>query len=261
MYYQIQKTEDQHPSNEHFCLHNHDFYEIYLFIEGDSKYIVEGNSYTLEPYDIILIKKHEMHRVYHNSPTPYKRIVLSVSPEFFVLNHCTEYEQYFTDTLIGTGNKIVAELVQSSGLYDAFLRLKKYSDKCSDKSSPVINATITEILYLISTINEFSSADIIKNPIKNVIMYINNHYTENIKLDELEKKFFISKYHICRLFKQTTGLTVHEYVTSKRLIHACELKANGIKLGDAASLSGFSCYSAFYKAYLKQYGVSPKNEL
>ena len=59
----------ENPSNVNFQLHNHDSYEIYMFLEGDAKYIVEGNTYSLEPCDMIIIRKHEMHRVFHNSST------------------------------------------------------------------------------------------------------------------------------------------------------------------------------------------------
>lgn len=259
MYYAISKSVEEHPSNDYFFLHNHEHYEIYMFLEGDSKYVVEENTYSLEPDDIIVIRKHEMHRVYHNSSKCYRRYVLTIFPEFFAQNQCPEYERCFTDFSMGTGNKISAELVRSSGLYNAFLRLEKYSDNFRNNQSPIIQATLIEILYLLNTITVFSAADVLKSPIKSVITYINNHYTENINLDELEKNFYISKYHLCRLFKHATGLTVHGYIISKRLIRACELRDEGVSLGDAASLAGFSSYSAFYRAYLHQYGFSPKN--
>ena len=77
-------------------------------------------------------------------------------------------------------------------------------------------------------------------------------------LDELERIFFISKYHLCHIFKQATGLTVHGYITDKRLTYAYELYGEGKNLSDAAALAGFSCYSAFYRAYTKKYGMPPK---
>ena len=41
-------------------------------------------SLVKEQYDMIIIRKHEMHRVFHNSSTMYRRFVLNVSPEFFI---------------------------------------------------------------------------------------------------------------------------------------------------------------------------------
>lgn len=259
MYYRLMKSEDLTPSNDYFALHSHEHYEIYMFLEGDATYVVEEKSYSLEPNDIIVIRKHEMHRIYHNSPSKYRRCVLWVFPEFFTQNGCGGYERAFTDFSPGSGNKISADLVRSCGLYDAFKRLEKYTEDFSATDTPIEKAIVTEILYLINTVTDFSASDALKSPVKRVITYINNHYTECISLEELEKLFFISRYHLCRMFRRATGLTVHGYITNKRLNHACELRASGLSLSEAAELAGFSTYSAFYRAYISRYGESPKH--
>ena len=78
--YTIGESFTAAPTNAYFQLHNHNDYEILFFLEGDAKYVVEDKMYTLEPGDLIIIRKHEFHRIYHNSPTPYRRAVLMVSP-------------------------------------------------------------------------------------------------------------------------------------------------------------------------------------
>ncbi len=247
------------PSNFNFRLHNHDDYEIYLFFEGDAKYIVEGNTYSLEPYDMIVIKKHEMHRVFHNSNKRYRRIVCNISPEFFRENNCTEYEQLFLNA--GTGNKIDAKKVLSGGIYDAFSRLRKYSGNFSDISAPVVTGSVVEILHLVNNIQSLSGADSRNAQMEKIIGYINEHYTENISLDLLQKIFFVSKYHLCHIFRKNTGLTVHQYITRKRITFVRERVKVGENISSAAVAAGFNSYSSFYRAYVHEYGVSPKNKL
>lgn len=260
--YELTEQQTEHPSNVHFQLHNHDNYEIYLFLEGDTQYVVEEKRYNLEPCDIILIRKHEMHRAYHNTPVRYHRMILDISPAFFAQHNCREYEAQFLDTAAGNGNKINTSLVRSSGLYDAFLRYKKYSDNyTADPNSPILTAIIIEILFLINRNITFSAPDLTGDPLKSVIFYLNNRYTEEITLELLEKKFFLSKYYICRAFRKSTGLTVHEYVNRKRLTRVRELIAEGLAIGDAAAQSGFNNYSSFYRAYLKEYGAAPREDL
>ena len=259
MNYNMSELTVEKPSNTNFMLHNHDDYEIYMFLEGDAKYIVEGNTYSLEPYDMIVIRKHEMHRVFHNSSTKYSRFVLTVSPEFFIKKDCADYEAQFIQA--GAGNKISSSLVRSSGLYSAFMRLKKYSGNFDSVYTPVSEAIVVEILYLINKITSFSADDTANNQLKSVIAYINNKYTENISLDELSGLFYISKYHLCKIFKEATGLTVHRYITHKRLTHVRELRADGKSIGEAATLSGFGDYSSFYRAYLRECGTPPREEL
>ncbi len=260
--YDIGEATVDTPSNKNFQLHNHDSYEIYMFLEGDASYIVEGNTYSLEPYDIIIIRRYQMHRVFHNSTNKkYRRAVLMVSPEFFENNRCMEYENEFKKASSEAGNKIEANTVRKSGLYDAFMRLKRYSDNYENQDNPVVNATVTEILYLINKITSFKTADISNKQLRAVISYINNSYTENITLDELEEKFFISKYHLCRIFKKATGHSIHSYITHKRITKVRELTAEGMSLGDAALSSGFGDYSAFYRAYIKEFATPPGKDM
>ena len=84
---------DEYTMNEvdtsQYILHSHNDYEIYMFLEGDSRYIIEDKVYTLKKNDIIIVRKNEMHRVFHNSSAKYTRIVLMISPQFF--SACPEY--------------------------------------------------------------------------------------------------------------------------------------------------------------------------
>lgn len=142
------------PNNEKFYLHVHEHYEILWFLEGDTKYIVEGNVYPLKPGDVIVIRKHQMHRAYHNSSKRYRRFIFSLHPEFFKMCDCPEYEAEF---LCSTNNKIDSEIVQTSGLHDAFLRAQKYSDDFTDLTSPIVRSIMIEILYLINKVTSYSA--------------------------------------------------------------------------------------------------------
>lgn len=256
--YHLSDMTTESPSNDHFYLHAHGEHEIFMFMEGDSKYVVEDKNYDLSPGDIIIIKKHEMHRIYHNSDKKYRRLVLMVFPEFFSMFNCPEYENVFLINDSKIGNRINAETVHSSGLYDAIMRLMKYSKNFTEIYTPITNSIMIEILHLINHVSMFENAENSNKVIKSVIHYINNHYTEKITLDAICEKFFLSKYYLCHIFKEATGLTVHEYVKRKRLALAREYVREGKTLTEAAILSGFSDYSSFYRAYMKENKQNPK---
>ncbi len=260
--YMLNEAFHQAPTNAHFQLHNHNDYEILLFLEGDARYLVEDKTYALEPGDLIVIRRHEFHRIYHNSPAPYRRVVLMVSPDFFKKNACAGYEAQFLDAPAGTGHKIAAGLVHSSGLYDAFLRYKKYSDNYRlPQDAPVLRSIVIEILYLTNQVNQFSAPDLAKTPIRSVILYLNSHYASPITLDALQEKFFLSKYYLCREFRKATGMTVHTYICRKRLTRVRELHALGKSISSAALEAGFHDYSSFYRAFQKEYGCPPRQDL
>jgi len=263
-YYRFADKYTEHPSNEHkhFQLHSHEYYEIYLFFEGDSRFIVEGKSYRLEPYDILIINKNEFHQVYHDTPTPYHRITVQIASDFFHHFNCQQYETCLMKSSVDIGNKIPANIVRSSGIYDTFVRYKKYSNNYITNSGlPVLDAIIIEMMHLINQTSLHTTSDYINPSLQPLITYLNQHYTEDITLDFLEEKFFLSKYHLCRIFHNTTGLTVHEYLRKKRLAYVRELKSNGATLTDAAITAGYKDYSSFYRAYHKEYGVSPRKDL
>lgn len=255
--YSFSEWTTEQPSKENFYLHLHDDYEIFMFLKGDSKYVVEGNFYDLEPYDIIVIKKYQMHRIYHNSCTPYSRFVCMVKPTFFRINGCEEYERAFLNLSEKIGNKIDAQTVKDSGLYDAITRLKKYETEAGTYS-PVALSAITEMLYLINNIKMNPTKNTISPRLRDVISFINNNFTKSITLDELERRFYISKYHLCHLFPQSTGLTIHQFITKKRLALAKELIDSGTNISEASQLAGFNTYSSFYRAYINEHKKPPK---
>lgn len=243
-----------------FFLHSHDHYEIYMFYEGEANFIIEEKSYPLEPYDMFIIRKNEFHQVLHHSPVAYHRIYMWIDSAFFEENKCQVYEKPFLSTPDNTGNRIPGSIVRSSGLYDAISRYKKYSDDYRNKDLPVLRSILVEILHLLNQVQIQTTTNYSNKAIQPIITYLNNHYTENITLDMLQDKFFISKYHLCRIFREATGLSIFEYVRKKKLALARDFKNSGMNLIDVANKSGFSDYSSFYRAYQKEFGCSPKAE-
>ena len=260
-HFKVSERVEETTNNDNFFLHDHDLYEIMFFLEGDSKFVIEGKEYFLESGDMIIVRKHEMHRVYHNSDAKYRRVVLFVEPDFFYKHNCGNYEAQFLNSQMGLANRIKSDHVRSCGLYDAFKRLRRYSGDHKIENEPVVEAIVTEILYLINRAGRFSTSDEHDNQVVQVISYINNHYTEDIDLEALEKNFFTSKYHLCKIFRKATGLTIHDYIRRKRLSKVRELRQAGKSITDAAMLSGFSDYSSFYRTYKKMMGCSPKENV
>lgn len=259
--YSATLIETEKSSNKDFALHSHNSYEIYMFLEGDSKYIIEGESYDLSHGDIIIIRKNEMHKVYHNSETKYHRLVIMVSQDFFSHFNCKNYENAFLNKNEKLGNKINADVVHSSGLFDAIKRLEKYSDTFTTTHTAITNSILIEILHIINDISLFENAKPSHPLIKDIIGYINEHYTEEITLEIICNKFFISKYHLCHIFKESTGLTIHQYINQKRLVFAKELVDGGKSLSQAALIAGYNDYSSFYRAYVKKNNCKPTKNI
>ena len=93
-----------------------------------------------------------------------------------------------------------------------------------------------------------------------VIKYINEYIDKKLSLDILAKKFFISKYYLCRAFKEYSGVSIHSYINHKRVVYAKQLIEGGETASGAAYKVGFCDYSAFYRAYVKIISLPPTME-
>ena len=244
-----------------FPFHNHQMHEIYVFLEGNVHYFVEGSLYKLQPYDILVMKDNEMHRPIHMTKAQYNRIVINVNKNFFEKYLCKEYEKIFTDRKLGKDNLIKAEYTKSSGLIDAIVRFESYT-KESPIPDAIASAILMEILHILNKSKFENSLDTVKNEtVKRTMQYINENI-ENINvLDEISDYLFVSKSYLCRAFKKTTGMTVNEYITAKRLTIVKQLCQSGKKISEASVKAGFGSYSNFYKAYIKDTGLPPKEGL
>jgi AraC-like DNA-binding protein len=80
-------------------------------------------------------------------------------------------------------------------------------------------------------------------------------------MDALAETFYVSKYHMMRQFRQETGLTVYEYLTQRRLLHARDLMEKGIRATEACYRSGFRSYSSFTRSYARIFGTTPTGRM
>ena len=94
--------------------------------------------------------------------------------------------------------------------------------------------------------------------IDNLFEYIHAHLTEEITLDDLEKQFFVSKYHILREFKKATGQTLHGYIVKNKLELCQKYIAEGFPITEVYKLGGFGGYNHFFRAFRQEYGMTPK---
>jgi len=88
--------------------------------------------------------------------------------------------------------------------------------------------------------------------------YIDEHITEELTLAMLADEFEVSIHYLSHLFKKYTGDTVLRYINVRRLNLVRGYYASGMNLLDAALMAGFGYYSSFYRAYIKEFGVSPR---
>ena len=98
----------------------------------------------------------------------------------------------------------------------------------------------------------------VSDKIKNVLDYIELHYSETITVSQLAKLCYFSDYHFMRFFKKHMNMTCVEYINNLRLEKAVELFEKGNSSIMEVSLSvGFHNLSYFHRAFKKKYRMTP----
>jgi AraC-like DNA-binding protein len=87
--------------------------------------------------------------------------------------------------------------------------------------------------------------------------YLEEHFTENVSLEQLAAFVHMSPFHLLRLFRDTVGLPPHSYLTHIRVMQAKRLIMDSIPLAVVASAVGFTDQSHLTRHFKSQVGVTP----
>ena len=97
-----------------------------------------------------------------------------------------------------------------------------------------------------------------KDMIYAIMRYVGNNISSGLTTEEIATHCHISKFHMCRKFKEQTGVTIHSYISNQKIFLAKKLLEETLKpLCDIAFESGFSDSSHFTKAFKAQTGLTP----
>ena len=141
-------------------------------------------------------------------------------------------------------------------LLTAIESILRYNEEPTDDTDLLTAQQIIHILTLICTESNEKN-ELLSDKLITILHYLDEHYTENISLDQLAEQFFISKYYLSREFKKEFGTTVIQYVLAKRINNAKELlRYSNSSIEEIAHLCGIDDASYFNKVFRKMEGCT-----
>ena len=245
-----------------FSYHYHDFHKIIVFISGKVTYHIEGKAYHLKPRDILLVSQGAIHKPEIDPSVPYERYIFWIRDDL----SCQELNTCFQKANDRSFNLVRADSALQERLKDLLPEIEQTLQNKHFGDTVLRNALFTQFMIYINRIflRTSSSPDektySSDTQVEQLLKYINRNLSENLSIDQLANRFFFSKYHMMLKFKNETGYTIHNYITSKRLLMARSLISQGIPVMKAAQASGFHDYTTFVRAYKKQFGKAPSCE-
>lgn len=244
-----------------FSYHYHDFHKIIVFISGKVTYHIEGKAYHLKPRDILLVSQGAIHKPEIDPSVPYERYIFWIRDDL----SCQELNTCFQKANDRSFNLVRADSALQERLKDLLPEIEQTLQNKHFGDSVLRDALFTQFMIYINRIFLRTSSSPDKKAyssdtqVEQLLKYINRNLSENLSIDQLAERFFLSKYHMMRKFKNETGYTIHNYITSKRLLLARSLINEGTPVMKAAQMSGFNDYTTFVRSYKKQFGNAPSH--
>lgn len=243
-------------------MHIHDCCEVFLCLSNNQEFMIGDSMFSANRNDMLVVNQFEIHKLLEKPNSFCERYVFKLHPRFLLLNSTSKtdlsgcfYDRVKFNRQVKLTDKQALELIN---LFNSF----KNCDMLGDDILTNVNAIKAVVLinrYLSAGTGEVSKVSYSSNTVvESVVGYINDNLFSNINLDELSKRHFISKNHLCRIFKKHTGTTVVNYITLRRIAEAKKFLNDGYDVKDTCEKCGFNDYSHFIRTFKNIVGVPPK---
>ena len=244
---------------ENVQLHSHLYYEVIFCVSGHIEYLIETRRYRIHPGDLIIVPPSVSHRplLPAKMDEPYNRYIMWLSMDYVRL-----FQKKYPDcNFLQHESKILRLNADSKQklltIFDQGTRessAKKIGWQAMLESSALQVFVLLKRLSVADTSLHLAEKEELFD---RIVIYIDQNLASPISLESAANALFLSPSTIGKAFRNKSGTSFYRFVTQRRLNAAKSLILDGIDLKNVAPQVGFQDYSAFFKAFRAEYGVSP----
>lgn len=244
--------------------HYHTFHKIIILLAGKAGYAIEGERYDLSPGDFVLVGRGSIHRPEVAEDDFYERMILYIDPAYLTSLSTGDCDLEGCFRQAQTAFRYVYRDEGGSRVRQLFETLARTDREGGYGAALLARAQFLELMVEVNRVCrgghqvQAASGD---SKVVALLQYLNLHLTEELTIDQLSERFYVSKYHMMRRFRRETGYSIHGYVTEKRLLLAQRLLAQGASPSEVGAQVGYQDYSTFSRAYKKQFGRGPSADV
>ena len=245
--------------------HCHDYFEFYLHIRGGEFMGVENRLFQLKPNQFFVLPPFSMHGLScTREMRNYERAYLNLAPEVLRVLGCGQIDPEALFRRHTSGDVCTYQL--SDGDAKTFVScVHRIRDNSARKGDPferygdyalmmtLLNVVCRTMRQTAPVEGETFGSTIIQE----ILDYINNHYTQPIRMENLARSFGVSVSYLSHEFARFTNRSVYDYVLYRRVMLARQQILGDATLNDIAYQCGFNDYSNFLRSFTKVVGMSP----
>ena len=236
--------------------HYHPHYEILYIYENSRLLQISNKSFILDENNVALIPPFIPHMTISAKVDNKIEKRMLVNFRFNFVNDMSKVLDI--DLLSGfNGADPVINIEAHKGRFQKLFALLKndYERPEGEELKKLAKLHMTELLMLL---RECRGTPETTDDMYSLVHYIEKNYQEHITLEELEKKFFMSKYTISRKFNVATGMSVPKYLAAIRIINAKQFIDLGQNITSIAFECGFSSLNDFDRVFKQETGMTPR---
>ena len=244
--------------------HYHTFHKVIILLAGKAGYAIEGERYDLSPGDFVLVGRGSIHRPEVAEDDFYERMILYIDPAYLTSLSTEDCDLESCFRQAQTAFRYVYRDEGGSRVRQLFETLARTSREGGYGAVLLERAQFLELMVEVNRVcrgGHQVQAAAGDRKVVTLLQYLNLHLTEELSIDQLAERFYISKYHMMRRFRQETGYSIYGYLTEKRLLLAQRLLAQGVSPSEAGERAGYQDYSTFSRAYKKHFGRGPSADV
>jgi len=260
------KVKIQRLTDSFWCAkHTHEFIEMKYIETGISSEYINDREFKVKKGDLLFINYGKSHSFTAPEGSVFYNILLTPG---FISDELTNSENAIDLLSLSCFNEfsnfIEEPIITFSADEIIFIErilsemFREYMEK-KPGYEQLLKSCITILLIHIFRKMDLSNIIGSQNKIPNEILdYLDSNYNEKITINTLAKRCFYNPSYFSRIFSETYGITVTEYITQKRFEKACELLKNtNLSVEEIAVLSGFRNTSAIFSRFKNEMGITP----
>ncbi|ULO06115.1 helix-turn-helix transcriptional regulator [Paenibacillus sp. 19GGS1-52] len=234
--------------------HVHDSYEIYYLLAGERNYYINNLVYSLRKGDLLFINKNELHRTTAKGTARHERILINFE-EVFLQKMMAQVTLHFP--FMTTQSMLLRPDAHEQGVIENILNsMQKEQAEHRAQHNLYLQTLLLQLFIEMGRIQELQREAIAPEnnekqiKVYEIIDYLQTHYGDKLTLAQLSESFYISSTYLCRLFKQTTGFTIIEYLNYIRIQKAQQqLRESNAKVTQIAEDTDFDSIAHFGRVF------------